>query len=93
MRIRIFAAALVCIALAGCVSTYRARSVKPSGFLGESASLLEKGGKDDLLLVYRKKNTDWASYDKILLDPVMIWGVESSKLPLRPARRLSEPGG
>lgn len=80
-KLEITAGALVFIALSGCVSTYRARNVKPSGFLGQSATLLEKGGKDDVLLVYRRKNTDWASYDKILLDPVTIWGVESSTLP------------
>jgi Protein of unknown function (DUF3313) len=69
-----------CVALAACVSTYQARNVKPSGFLGESASLLEKGGKNDLLLVYRKKNTDWTSYDQIVLDPVTLWRVENSNL-------------
>ncbi len=67
--------------LAGCVSSSHARKVAPSGFLGDSASLLEKGGKNDVLMVYRKKNTDWASYDKIIVDPVTIWGAESSDLP------------
>jgi hypothetical protein len=69
------------VTLSGCVSSNQARNVKPSGFLGDSASLLKKGGKDDVLLVYRNKNTDWATYDKIIVDPVMIWGVEKSTLP------------
>ncbi len=69
------------VALSGCVSTNQARSVKPTGFLGDSAALLKKGGKDDSLLVYRKKDTDWKAYHEILLDPVTIWGVESSTLP------------
>jgi hypothetical protein len=69
------------VALAGCVSSNQARSVKPSAFLGESASLLRKGGKHDVLLVYRKKDTIWSAYDKIILDPVTIWGAESYTLP------------
>ncbi len=71
----------VIAAFAACVSTNQARSVKPSGFLGDSAALLKKGGKDDALLVYRKKDTDWKAYHEILLDPITIWGVESSTLP------------
>ena len=69
------------VVLAGCVASSHARKVTPSGFLGDSASLLKKGGKNDVLLVYRKNDTDWPSYDKIIVDPVMIWGVESSTLP------------
>jgi len=71
----------VVFAVAGCVSTSQARSVKPTGFLGDSAALLEKGGKGDSLLVYRKKDTDWKKYHAILLDPITIWGAESSTLP------------
>ena len=77
--IGVFAAALVL--LTACVSSRQARKVKPSAFLGDSAVLLEKGGKDDVLLVYRNKSTDWSSYDKIILDPVTIWDVENSTLP------------
>jgi len=69
------------VALTGCVSTSRAKSVKPTAFLGETATLLKKGGKDDFLLVYRKKDADWKAYDKILLDPIVLWGIESSTLP------------
>jgi uncharacterized protein DUF3313 len=80
-RIEMVIAAAVLVALAGCVSTNQARSIKPSGFLGDSAALLKKGGKGDVLLVYRKKGTDWKAYDKIILDPVTIWGAESSTPP------------
>ncbi len=69
------------ILLAGCVSSSHARKVTPSRFLGDSAPLLKKGGKDDVLLVYRNKNTDWRTYDKIIVDPVTIWAVEKSTLP------------
>jgi hypothetical protein len=77
--IGVFAAALVL--LTACVSSSQPRKVKPSPFLGDSAVLLKKGGKDDVLLVYKSKSTDWSSYDKIILDPVTIWGVENSTLP------------
>jgi Protein of unknown function (DUF3313) len=66
---------------AGCTTSSHARNVTPSGFLGDSASLLKKGGKDDVLLVYRNPNASWTSYDKIIVDPVVIWDVENSKLP------------
>jgi hypothetical protein len=80
-RIEMAVAAAALVALAGCVSTNQARSVKPSGFLGDSAALLKKGGKNDVLLVYRKKGTNWKAYDKILVDPITIWEVENSTLP------------
>lgn len=67
--------------LAGCVSSSRARSVQPSDFLGDTATLLKKGDKSDFLLVYRNKDAQWSSYDKIFLEPVAIWHPENSKLP------------
>lgn len=74
--------AAAALLLTGCVTSQQARSVKPSAFLGKSASLLEKGRKgEDALLVYRKPGTDWHSYDRIILEPVAIWGMESSTLP------------
>jgi Protein of unknown function (DUF3313) len=69
------------VLLSACVSSSRARKVKPSGFLGDSAPLLTKGGKEDFLLVYGSQDADWSSYDKIILDPVTIWGAETSTLP------------
>jgi len=80
-KAEISVALVALVVLAGCATSSQARKVTPSGFLGESASLLKKGGKDDVLLVYRNKNTDWASYDKIIVDPATIWGAENSTLP------------
>ena len=76
----VLAIAVVTI-LAGCTTTSRARSVTTNAFLGEAAPLLKKGGKDEPLLIYRSPNANWPSYDKIIVDPVVIWDVESSKLP------------
>jgi len=68
--------------LTGCVTSRQARHVTPGGFLGESASLLQKGEKgEEALLVYQKDGTDWASYDKVILDPVAIWSAKPSTLP------------
>jgi hypothetical protein len=68
--------------LTGCVTSKQARHVTPGGFLGQSASLLEKGVKgEETLLVYQKDDTDWTSYDKVILDPVEIWSAKPSTLP------------
>jgi Protein of unknown function (DUF3313) len=71
----------VLVSLAGCTTSNQAKSVTTNAFLGDSAALLKKGGKGDALLVYRKKDTDWKAYHAIILDPITIWGVESSTLP------------
>jgi hypothetical protein len=68
--------------LTGCVTSRQARNVTPGGFLGPSASLLVKGEKgEETLLVYHRPNTDWRSYEKVLLDPVAIWSAKPSTLP------------
>lgn len=69
------------VVLTACVSTNEARNVRPTGFLGDSASLLKKGGKYEGLLVYRNTSARWTAYDKIILDPVTMWGIEKSTLP------------
>jgi hypothetical protein len=66
---------------AGCTTSSRARSVTTNAFLGEAGPLLKKGGKDEPLLVYRNPNANWPAYDKIIVDPVVIWDVENSTLP------------
>jgi Protein of unknown function (DUF3313) len=65
--------------LAGCAYSYQARHVTPTSFLGSSKSLLEKGKRhDDPLLVYRRPGTSWASYDKVIVDPIEIWTTNHS---------------
>jgi len=72
----------ILVILTGCVSSKQARTVTPGGFLGESASLLQKGQKgEEALLVYQKPGTDWPSYDKVILEPVAIWNEKPSTLP------------
>ena len=78
-KFKIALALAVLMELAGCVSSSEARKVTPSAFLGDSAHLLKKRG-NDVLLDYRNNATDWASYNKIIIDPVTIWSAENSKL-------------
>lgn len=79
---RIAFALTTLVVLTGCVTSKQARTVTPGGFLGQSSTLLEKGERgEDALLVYRKPGTDWASYDKIILDPIAMWSEKPSTLP------------
>jgi len=66
--------AAAAVFLGGCATGRQARSVQPSGFLGDNKSLLKPGKEGEELLVYRKPDVDWSSYKKILLEPVTIWG-------------------
>jgi hypothetical protein len=79
----IAAALVVCIAVSGCATSSRAKGVKPTDFLGDSAKLLKKGTKSDFLLVYRNPNVSLISYDKVILEPVKLWAPKgtSTKLP------------
>lgn len=60
--------------LGGCARTRQARPVgmNNSGFLPDY-SLLKPGQPGRALLRYQNPNTEWPSYEKILLDPVLIW--------------------
>lgn len=55
--------------------------MQPSGFLGEDRALLkvkqEEGGT---LRQYTKPVDQWPAYDKMILDPVIVWDGLSSKL-------------
>jgi hypothetical protein len=67
------------LAVSGCATTSRARSVAPSGFLGADYALLKPGGPQQAQLAYLRPGTDWAAYRDILLDPVTLWkGRESA---------------
>ncbi len=61
--------------LAGCATSTQARSVQATSFLGEYQPLLKPGQPDEEpLLVYKNPKADWASYQKLLLEPITIWG-------------------
>ena len=64
--------------LAGCAQTSRDPDVNYSGFLGDY-SMLVKGGDKQAERRYVREGVDWASYDKVLLDPVMLWRGDQSR--------------
>jgi len=69
-------ALLLTLISTGCKSTFKARSVKPSGFLTNTAQL-KKGGKDQALLVYIDDKADFKKYTKIMMDPVKGYGSDN----------------
>ena len=75
---RVLGVACATALLASCAATQQARDVETSGFLGADYALLREGEDDEALLVYRNPGADWASYDKVKLDPVTIWAADES---------------
>lgn len=72
---------LLILVLAGLVAacgTSPARDVHYSGFLGDYSELV-KGGAKQAERRYLRPDVDWASYTKILLDPVTLWRGNKSR--------------
>ncbi len=67
------------ILAAGCSSTFQTRGVTTSGFLGDYSQLKE-GSSNEAHLVYINPQTDFASFRKIIMDPIKIYSSEDSKL-------------
>jgi hypothetical protein len=71
----------VALGFAACASApSQPHSTETSGFLGDY-SLLQKGGEDEALLVYRRPGASLAGYDKVLLDPITVWASERVEVP------------
>jgi len=66
-------------AISGCASTKQARSVEASGFLGDY-SQLAPGDEDEALQLYINPSAAWASYDKIIIDPIRVYASADSGL-------------
>jgi len=65
--------------------TKQIADVQPvAGFLPDN-SLLRPGGAGQAALYYRNPTADFASYNKVILDPVMIWAPPDSQLSTVPA--------
>lgn len=76
------AGVLLVLALAlagGCSSTFQAKSVGMSGFLGDY-SQLKPGTGEDALLVYVNPAADFKRYDKILIDPIKVYAVNGGEV-------------
>jgi hypothetical protein len=71
MRKRVLTVLATLAALAAC-SADAPPTVEPSGFLGDY-SQLEKGRGDQAQLVYINPEAHFAGYDKLLIEPVVVW--------------------
>jgi hypothetical protein len=70
---------LALVMIGGCALTRQTRSVEKSGFLGDYSDLRE-GESGEAQLVYIKPGARWATYDKIVIDPVTLWTASESSL-------------
>jgi len=77
-RIRITISAILVTLIVGCSNITRDSNIDDSGFLSDY-SILEKGGSDQAERRYVRPHVDWASYSKVLLDPVTLWRGDESK--------------
>lgn len=78
MRRMSLVAATLAISIAGCADTTRDRDVHYSGFLGDYSELVE-GGRGQAQRRYLRPDVGWAAYDRVLLDPVMLWRGDESR--------------
>ena len=70
---RALAVLAIVLMLVGCGSSRRAKEAQPQGFLGDY-SMLTPGAEGEAVLRYVNPDADWAKYDKVLVDPVTVWG-------------------
>jgi hypothetical protein len=73
MKMRALAVLAAMLMVAGCGTSRRAGDVEPQGFLGDY-SRLTSGAEGEAILRYVNSGADWAKYDKVLIDPVTVWG-------------------
>ncbi|MHC4614445.1 MAG: DUF3313 domain-containing protein [Planctomycetota bacterium] len=69
---RLLAALLLFGLVVGCAKTMQARSSEYSGFL-EDYERLERGKKHEALYRWVNPDAAWSTYDRILLDPIMLY--------------------
>lgn len=70
-----FLAALLC----ACSTTYEARNVQPSGFLGDYSSL-KKIAKDNPALLYVDADAVAGKYSSLVIDPIQMYGPTNGAL-------------
>jgi hypothetical protein len=77
------------LALTACTTTYRMRSVKTAGFLGDYSEL-HKGKKGEARLMYINPDADFSRYDAIEIDSVTLWHAGTSKLSPEDQQMLTD---
>ena len=70
--------AILAVLMTACAGSTRDSHVHYSGFLGDYSQLV-KGGADQAQRRYLRPHVDWASYHKVLLDPVTLWRGDESR--------------
>jgi hypothetical protein len=89
---RMLVSILALVTIGGCATTRQTRSVEKSGFLGDYSELKE-GGSGEAQLVYIKPGARWATYDKIVIDPVTLWtgsATDLAKVPHEDQQLLAD---
>ncbi len=79
---------LVVAVVAGCTSTSQMRRTKATGFLGDYTTLRE-GNAGEAQLVYIRPGVKWASYDKIMIDPITAYAIPGNPLAKLPKDQLN----
>jgi len=77
--LKVFAFVSLIVLIGGCAQTQQMRKTVKTGFLGKDYALLQEGKKGEALLVYKNPKANWASYDKVIVDPVTIWKDKGTK--------------
>ena len=75
---RALAVLVIMLMLAGCGSSRRAGEVEPQGFLGDY-SMLTAGDEGQAVLRYVNTSAEWAKYDKVLVEPVVVLGSSGTR--------------
>jgi hypothetical protein len=83
---------VVLFLLQGCAATQQRRDVVKTGFLSFSErSLLTEGKDNEALLRYINPDTDWRSYDKVMINSVTVWkDKETQDVPPADLQMLSD---
>ena len=74
-------------ACAGGPKTERAKRIDVYGYLGDY-TMFQKGAPGRALYVYRKPDVDFSDYEKVLLDPVILWRERSLRLEEMPDQEV-----
>src|SRR5439155_1448962 len=87
MRRRLVVTFLFLAVVAGCSARRGPAPREVSGFL-DDYSLLRAGAPGEVALVSRNPKADWASYDKVLLEPITLWRSGRKSLDAVPEQDL-----
>jgi hypothetical protein len=88
MAVTILAAAAMGVGvMTSCTSTSRMRKIEATGFLGDYAQL-KPGADGQAQLLYIKPGVNWASYNKIMIDPIKAYAIPGNPLAELPKDQL-----